>query len=84
MPPTSPTRATLSAPASTTTTVGISRAISVLKVATRVRASTTRIASAASPVSKDARSILLGWVMTLTALASGNEPCAGAPVRSET
>ena len=39
--------------------------------------------SAASPVSKDARLMLLGWLMMLTALASGNAPCAGAPVRSE-
>ena len=78
MSPASPTRATLSAPASTTTRVGITRAISVLKAATGVRASTNRIISAASPLSKDARLMLPGWLMTLTALASGYAPCAGA------
>ena len=82
--PWSPTLATLSAPDSTTTTVGMSSAISALTTAKRVRAATTRMASALSPVSSDARSMRLGWTSTLTALASGNPPCAGAPVRSAT
>jgi hypothetical protein len=40
------------------------------------------MASAPSPVSSDAISILLGWMSMLRALASGNAPCDGAPVRS--
>jgi hypothetical protein len=57
-------------------------AISALMTARRVRASTTRMASALSPVSSDARSIRLGWTSTLTALARGKSPVAVAPVRS--
>ena len=82
--PASPTRATLSSPARITTTVGMTRATSALTMASRVRASSTRMASAPSPVSNDARSMLAGWVSTLIALASGKPPLAWAPVRSAT
>ena len=40
------------------------------------------MASAPSPASSEARLIRAGWVSTLTALANGKSPCAGAPVRS--
>ena len=82
MPPASPTRATLSAPARAITRVGMTRANSELTTASRVRASRARMASAPSPASSEARSIRLGWVSTLTAFANGNAPWAGAPVRS--
>ena len=82
--PASPTLATLSAPVSTTTTVGMPRATRALTMASRVRASKTRIASAASPVSREATSMFPGWVSTSIALARGKEPCALAPVRSAT
>ncbi len=82
MSPLSPTLATLSAPTRTTTTVGITRANSELSTANRVRASSVRIASAPSPVSKEARLIRPGWLSTSMALAKGKAPCAGAPVRS--
>jgi hypothetical protein len=62
--------------------VGITRAISELITESRVRASRTRIASALSPASRDARSMALGWISTSMALASGKSPCAWAPVRS--
>ena len=80
--PESPTRATLSAPAAATMMVGMASAISALTTASRVRASTTRMASAPSPVSSEARSMLPGWLSTSMALASGNAPCAVVPVRS--
>ena len=83
MSPWSPTRATLPAPARATTTVGITRANSELTTAKRVRASSARIASAPSPASSEGRLIRPGWVSTLTALANGDCPFAGAPVRSE-
>jgi hypothetical protein len=82
MSPWSPTLATPFAPENTTTRVGMTRAISALTTDRRVRASTTRIASALSPVSRDARSMALGWMSTLTALANGKLPCAVVPVRS--
>jgi hypothetical protein len=79
--PWSPTLATVSALASTTTTVGITSAISALTTERRVRASTSKIASALSPVSSDASWMLPGWISTLTALAKGKSPCVEVPVR---
>ena len=82
--PWSPTLTTVSAPASTTTSVGITKAMSGLTTASRVNDSTTRMASAHNPVSSAARSMAPGWTRTLRALASGKSPCAGAPVRLAT
>ena len=82
--PWSPTLATVPAPASATTTVGITRAISGLTTTRRVRASAARMASALRPVRRAGRSMALGRTSTLRALANGKSPCAGAPVRPAT
>ena len=82
MSPASPTRATLDAPASTTTTVGTASATSALITRPGVHDITSKMASAPSPVSSEATSIRPGWMTTLRALASGNPPCAVVPVRS--
>jgi hypothetical protein len=82
MSPASLTLATLSAPATATSTVGMTRAISALTAAILVRASRIRMARAPRPVSTEARFIRAGWLSTSTALASGKAPRAGAPVRS--
>ena len=58
--PASPTRATLAAPASTTATVGTTSATRALTTRHGVQLITSKMASAASPVSSDARLILLG------------------------
>ena len=70
----SSTRATLSAPAITTASVGTINATSAPTIFHRVLASPNRMASAASPVSSDARLMLRGWVMTSKAFAMAFAP----------
>ena len=82
MAPPSSTRATLSAPAMTTTSVGMMSATRALTVFRRVLARPNRMPSAATPVSNDARLMLPGRVITSKAFAIAFGPSAATPLRS--
>lgn len=80
--PESETSTTPSLPSRIRTSVGSASASTAENVASRVRPTISRTASAPTPTASVAGSIRPGWTTMSSALASGNGPEAEAPSRS--